>query len=99
MAGGLFLATEPRRRVPASAYLDLQTGSLAAFGPLGADVEELALSRDGRTLAMITNERGVGVLRLFRCGHARRARAAPSADRHGVRRAMASPIRARWPST
>jgi dipeptidyl aminopeptidase/acylaminoacyl peptidase len=62
---GLYLATDRDGEFRRAAYLDLQTGSLAAFGPLGADVEELALSRDGRTLAMVTNERGVGVLRLF----------------------------------
>src|SRR5439155_1891231 len=48
-----------------AAYLELASGALQPFGPADADVEELALSRDGRTLAMVTNERGVGVLRLY----------------------------------
>ena len=46
--------------------LDLATGALDYFG-VGppADVEDVALSPNGRTLAVITNEAGVGALRLY----------------------------------
>lgn len=74
---GLFLATDAEGEFRRAAYLDLDSGALSPFGPDGADVEELALSRDGRTAAMVTNERGVGVLRLYDAD-TRRERARPS---------------------
>ncbi len=63
---GLFLATNRDGEFRRLAYLDLATGALDYFG-VGppADVEEIALSPDGRTLAVITNEAGVGALRLY----------------------------------
>jgi len=63
---GLFLATNRDGEFRRLAYLDLKTGALAYFGDSPpADVEDLALSPDGRTLAVITNEAGVGTLRLY----------------------------------
>lgn len=62
---GLFLTTDRDGEFQRASYLDLATGELAPFGPANRDVEQLALSRDGRTLAMVVNEAGVGVLRLF----------------------------------
>ena len=62
---GLFLATDRDGEFQRASYLDLATGQLEAFGPSSSDVEQLALSPDGRTIAMIGNEQGVGVLRLF----------------------------------
>ena len=62
---GLFLTTDRDGEFQRAAYLDLASGRLEPFGPENRDVEELALARDGRTLAMIVNEDGVGVLRLF----------------------------------
>lgn len=62
---GLFLAADAGGEFRRAAYLDLQSGALQPFGPPQWDVEELELSRDGRTLAMVTNEAGIGVLRLF----------------------------------
>src|SRR5438132_1055699 len=48
------------------AHLELATGKLDYFGEGGNwDVESIALSPDGRTLAVITNEAGIGVLRLY----------------------------------
>ena len=63
---GLFLATDRDGEFRKLAYLELATGKLDYFGERGNwDVEAVALSPDGRTLAVITNEAGIGVLRLY----------------------------------
>jgi len=62
---GLFLTTDRDGEFQRASYLDLATGRLDAFGPANWDVEQLALSRDGRTIAMVVNEAGIGVLRLY----------------------------------
>jgi dipeptidyl aminopeptidase/acylaminoacyl peptidase len=62
---GLFLATDSEGEFRRAAYLDLRSGALQPFGPQDGDVEQLALSRDGRRLALVSNEKGVGVLRVF----------------------------------
>jgi dipeptidyl aminopeptidase/acylaminoacyl peptidase len=62
---GLFLTTDRDGEFQRASYLDLATGRIEAFGPSGADVDQLVLSPDGRTLAMVGNEAGTGVLRLF----------------------------------
>ena len=63
---GLFLATDRDGEFRKLAYLELATGKLDYFGEGGNwDVEAVALSPDGRTLAVITNEAGIGVLRLY----------------------------------
>jgi len=62
---GLFLTTDRKGEFQRASYLDLATGRLETFGPSTSDVEQLVLSPDGRTLAMISNEAGTGVLRLF----------------------------------
>ena len=63
---GLFLSTDRDGEFRKLAYLDLESGKLEYFGAGGDwDVEDIALSPDGRTLAVITNEAGVGVLRLY----------------------------------
>ncbi len=63
---GLFLATDRDGEFRKLAYLDLASGKLDYFGDEADwDVEDIALSPDGRTLAVIGNERGVGVLRLY----------------------------------
>ena len=62
---GLFLTTDRDGEFQRASYLDLATGRVEGFGPSNSDVEQLVLSPDGRTLAMISNEEGVGVLRLF----------------------------------
>ncbi len=63
---GLFLATDRDGEFRRLAYFDVATGKVDYFGE-GGDwgVEDIALSPDGRTLAVITNEAGVGVLRLY----------------------------------
>ncbi len=63
---GLFLATDRDGEFNRLGYLDLATGKVAYFGDGGNwDAEEIALSPDGNVLAVITNEGGVGVLRLY----------------------------------
>jgi dipeptidyl aminopeptidase/acylaminoacyl peptidase len=63
---GLFLATDRDGEFRKLAWLDLATGAIDYFGEGGDwDVESIALAPDGRTLAVITNEAGAGVLRLY----------------------------------
>ena len=63
---GLFLATDRDGEFRRLAWLDVATGAIDYFGEGGDwDVESIALAPDGRTLAAITNEAGVGVLRLY----------------------------------
>ena len=65
-ANGVFLSTDRDGEFRKLAYLDLVSGRLDHFGEGGDwDVEEIALAPDGRTLAVITNEGGVGALRLY----------------------------------
>ncbi len=69
---GLFFATDRDGEFRRLAYLDLATGKVDYFGDAGrSDVEEIALSPDGKVLAAITNEGGVGVLRLYDAGSRR----------------------------
>ena len=63
---GIFLATDRDGEFSRLAYLDLGTGKLEYFGAAGdADVEAIALSPDGRTLAVTSNEGGASALRLY----------------------------------
>jgi len=63
---GLYLATDRDGEFRRLAYLDLANGALSYFGAGGDwDVESIALAPDGRTLAVISNEAGIGVLRLY----------------------------------
>ena len=63
---GLFLATDRDGEFARLAYLDLRTGQLEYFGVgADADVEHIDLSPDRKTLAVITNEAGTSVLRLY----------------------------------
>ena len=63
---GLFFATDRDGEFRKLAYLDVASGAVDYFGEGGDwDVASIALSPDGRTLAVITNEAGVGVLRLY----------------------------------
>ncbi|MDQ6620775.1 MAG: S9 family peptidase [Pseudomonadota bacterium] len=66
---GLFLATDRDGEFQRLAYFDLRSKRLTYFGQATRwDVERIALSPDGRTLAVITNENGTGVLRLYDAG-------------------------------
>ena len=62
---GLFLTTDRDGEFQRANYLDLATGRLEAFGPESWDVEQMTMSRDGRQLALVVNEAGVGTLRLY----------------------------------
>ena len=62
---GLFLTTDREGEFQRASYLDLASGRLEPFGPENHDVEQLALSPDGRTIALVVNEAGAGSLRLF----------------------------------
>jgi len=61
----LFLATDEGGEFRRAARLDLRSGALRNFGPEDADVEEIALSPDGRRLAVVINRQGLGILQLF----------------------------------
>jgi dipeptidyl aminopeptidase/acylaminoacyl peptidase len=54
------------------------------------DVDEFELSRDGRTLAVVTNEEGVGVLRLYD-GHTGKERPRPHLPPGSVHRVRLAP--------
>ncbi len=62
---GLFLTTDRDGEFQRAAHLDLESGRLEYFGPANRDVEQLVLAPDGRTLALVVNDAGVGVLRLY----------------------------------
>jgi dipeptidyl aminopeptidase/acylaminoacyl peptidase len=62
---GLFLTTDRDGEFQRASYVDLQSGQVESFGPSNWDVDQLALSPDGRTIAMVSNEAGAGVLRLY----------------------------------
>ena len=63
---GLFLSTDRDGEFQKLAYFDLGSGKLEYFGEGGDwDVESIGLSPDGHTLAVIANEAGIGVLRLY----------------------------------
>jgi len=61
----LLLATDNGGEFRRAARFSLATGALSFFGPPDADVEQLALSPDGRTIALIVNRDGIGVLELY----------------------------------
>src|SRR6185369_15334490 len=62
---GLFITTDRDGEFRRACLLDLESGRLEPFGPSNWDVEDMALSADGRTIAAVTNEAGIGVLRLY----------------------------------
>jgi dipeptidyl aminopeptidase/acylaminoacyl peptidase len=61
----LFLATDAGGEFRRAARLALADGTLRTFGPDDADVDEMALSPDGRLLAVVVNRGGNGVLELY----------------------------------
>jgi dipeptidyl aminopeptidase/acylaminoacyl peptidase len=61
----LFVTTDRDGEFQRAARVDLASGRHDYFGPANWDVETLDVSPDGRTIATVTNEAGVGVLRLW----------------------------------
>ena len=63
---GVYVATDKDSEFRRLAYIDLSSGSHTYLtSRIVWDVESLELSRDGRRLAFITNEEGIGVLHLL----------------------------------
>lgn len=62
---GLYLRTNRNRQFLSLAYLDLQTSELIYLYDTQWDIEHLALTNDGRTMALVTNEDGYSLLELY----------------------------------
>jgi dipeptidyl aminopeptidase/acylaminoacyl peptidase len=63
---GLFVTTDKDSEFQRLAYFDLATGNYRYLSShINWDVKEFDLSRDGKTVAFIANEGGVGVLHLL----------------------------------
>ena len=61
----LYVTTDRGSEFQRLGALDRATGKLTFLTPDTADVDEFDLSRDGGTIAYVTNEKGVGVLHLL----------------------------------
>ena len=73
---GIYTITDLGSDFQRLAYLDRASGKVTALSHEPWDVEEFALSRDGATLAYVTNEDGIGKLHLMSTA-SRKALAAP----------------------
>ncbi|HXE74923.1 MAG TPA: S9 family peptidase [Candidatus Xenobia bacterium] len=63
---GLYVTTDKDSEFQRLAYLDLATGSHTYLtSHINWDVDEFELSYDGKTIAFVTNEDGIGVLHLL----------------------------------
>jgi dipeptidyl aminopeptidase/acylaminoacyl peptidase len=62
---GIYVATDGGSEFLRLAYLDLATKKVEFLTPDTADADEFALSRDGRTIAYVANEKGASVLRFL----------------------------------
>ncbi len=62
---GLYLVSNRGRQFSSLAWLDLATGEMTYLRDDSWDVENLALSSDGKHLALIINENGYSKLELF----------------------------------
>ena len=70
---GVYLITDEGSEFQRLAYMDLATRRLTPLTTgLDSDVSEFALSRDGRTIALVTNEAGISRLYLLDTGTRRR---------------------------
>ncbi|HUO50916.1 MAG TPA: S9 family peptidase, partial [Gemmatimonadaceae bacterium] len=65
---GIYTVTDLGSDVARLAYLDLATKRVTPVTKASWDVEAFALSRDGRTIAYVTNEDGISKLHLMRAG-------------------------------
>lgn len=62
---GLYLLSDRDRQFLSLAYLDVNTGGMSYLTDEQWDAEELAMSHDGRRLALVTNVDGYSRLELF----------------------------------
>ena len=62
---GLYLRTNCNRQFLSLAYLDLETQEMIYLSDTQWDIEHLALTPDGNTMALVTNEDGYSQLELF----------------------------------
>ena len=75
---GIYIATDKDSEFQRLAYIDLATKQHTCLtSNIPWDVDEFALSYDGRTIAFVTNEDGFGVLHLFDT-RARKEKTVPS---------------------
>jgi len=84
---GLYLLSNRDRQFLSLAYLDLSTLEMIYLLDENWDQEELALTEDGRQMALVTNEDGYSRLRLFDVSNgweARRDLAAPELPAGGT---------------
>jgi dipeptidyl aminopeptidase/acylaminoacyl peptidase len=62
---GLYVTVDRDSEFQRLAYMDLATQKVDFLTPDTADVDEFDISPDGRSIAYVTNEKGVSVLHLF----------------------------------
>ncbi len=62
---GLYLRTNRDRQFLSLAYLDLETQAIRYLSDTQWDIEHLALTTSGSTMALVTNEDGYSLLELF----------------------------------
>lgn len=62
---GLYVTTDKDSQFQRLAYMDLASKATTFLTPDNADVDNLDLSSDGKTIAYTTNEKGASVLRLL----------------------------------
>ena len=62
---GLYVTVDQDSEFQRLAYMDLASQKTSFLTPDTADVEEFDISPDGKTIAYVANEKGVGVLHLF----------------------------------
>ena len=85
---GLYVTTDRGSEFQRLAYLDLATGRYRFLtSDIPWDVDELDLSPDGRSIAIVTNEAGISVLRVIDAatGGERRLPKLPTGQIFGVR--------------
>ncbi len=62
---GLFVTTDQGSEFQRLAYMDLGSKKVDFLTPDTADVDELDVSPDGKTIVYVANEKGVSILHLF----------------------------------
>src|SRR4029450_10954126 len=62
---GLYVTSDTGSEVKRLGYLNLATKKTDFLTPDSADVDDIDVSHDGTKIAYVTNEKGVGVVRLM----------------------------------